>query len=92
MAEFDFTQAQRQRLTDEKDKIAQRLRDLADAVDRVRTHEPGGATMREPVTIVGDVTHTVLWGVANLRLDMLASWAQSVYELERYDAAHPEEK
>ena len=86
MSNFDFTEAQRQRFVDEKAKIAQRLRDLAGSVEQIATHTPDGTKLREPSEVVGQVTHVVLWGVANLKLDLLASWATSVYEAERYDA------
>lgn len=89
MANFDFANAQRKRFIAEKGKIAERLRALADEVDRIAVYAPDGG-MREPSEIVGQVTHTVLWGVANARLDMMASWATGVYELERYDRRDPE--
>lgn len=96
MSDFDFAQAQYQRFLNEKAKIAQRLRDLADAVDRVPVSTitmPGRVEVpREPVGIIGEVTHTVLWGVANLKLDNLSVWAEGVYELRAYDAKTTEPK
>ena len=89
-----FAEAQRQRFVNEKAKIAQRLRDLADSVEQIATYSPDGSKLREPTAVVSEVTHTVLWGVANLRLDLLADWATGQHvgrwdnEIERYDATH----
>ncbi len=55
--------------------ISARLRDLADEVDRHaqnidKVPAPGSATYG---TIASRVAHTVLWGVANLHMDGLAT-------------------
>lgn len=77
MTDRDFEIIARKRFLDEKDKIAQRLRDLAVAVDQVSAERAG--VPRDPSSIIGEVTHTLVWGFANLRLDMLSSWATDVY-------------
>lgn len=85
MNDFSYKADAQQRFVDEKDKIAQRLRDLAGHVDGIATHTPDGTKLRNPSATVSEITHTVLWGVANLRLDRLSSWADDVYKAEQYD-------
>lgn len=84
MNEFDYQAAAEKRFAAEKDKIAQRLRDLAGQVEQIATHTPDGAKLQDPSAVVSQVTHTVMWGTANLRLDLLSSWARDVYEAERF--------
>lgn len=90
MSTFDFAEAQYERFRNERNKIADRLRSLADEVERVPLLNHRGER-RQPVAVVGNVTHVVLWGVANLKLDLMASWAESVYETEADAVAHPEQ-
>lgn len=90
MSTFNFAEAQYERFRNEHNKIADRLRSLADEVERVPLLNHRGER-RQPVAVVGNITHVVLWGVANLKLDLMASWAESVYEVEADAVAHPEQ-
>jgi hypothetical protein len=58
-----------------------RLRQLADEVDRVDTYRSNIA--RPPALVVADVIHAIQWGVANLPLQALASAANDIIEIER---------
>lgn len=71
--------AARQRYEAEIQKIAERLRQLGTEVGSVRMTRADGRP-RSVNSITGEITTAVLHGVANLRLDMLSSWAQDIEE------------
>ncbi len=57
--------------------VAERLRDLADDVDRIAKRGPyttsvGPDRYTPMAALVGEVVHRVTWGVTNLSLDQLA--------------------
>lgn len=83
MNDFDYEAAQWKRLEDQKDKIAAKLREMADDVDRVAVLDLK-ADRRDPTRVVTDVTHVVLWGVANLHLDTFTSQAGEIYEARQH--------
>lgn len=84
----DFVEAQRTRFRNEVLQTADRLRAMADEIERIRFEDHRGRE-RQPVTIVGEVTHIVLWGVANLKLETIIGQAESLYDLRDYEAGQP---
>lgn len=81
----DYVDAQRARFHNEVLRTADRLRAMADEIERIRFEDHRGHE-RQPVAIVGEVTHIVLWGVANLKLETIAGQAESLYDLRNYEA------
>lgn len=71
-----------QRFDGERVKIADRLRKLADQIDAIPSADSKGKR-REPLAIIGEVSHTITWGIANLRTELLTVWAQDIQEAER---------
>jgi hypothetical protein len=55
---------------------AQRLRDMADEIERHRDPRPGEATQA-----AAQITHTFIWGLANTNVDSVVSAAA---ESDRY--------
>lgn len=84
MNHFDYLAAERQRLQTKKDTIAQKLRAMADEIDRIPVIDAAG-DHRPPTAIVAQVVHAVTWGVANLHLDSLVTHAGSIEETRRYE-------
>ena len=85
MAERDLEESHYQRFLNARTTIVERLRKLADDIESLPENDHRGRR-REPAALIGQVTHLLLWGVANLGLDRMASWADSVYEIRAYDA------
>lgn len=61
--------------------VALRLRDAADAVDRVNFKDPKGND-RDPATFIGEIWHEVNWAVANLPIQTMLMWATQLNELK----------
>lgn len=86
MPDYDMAESSRRRFWSTRDKVAAKLHEIANDVQRIEEHDSRGK-QRELAAVLGQTLHVVLWGVANLPLQQMASWAESAYEIERYDAA-----
>lgn len=71
------------RLEKNKTALAARLRDLADEVDRISMVRHGDVR-RQPIDIVAEVDHTLKWGMVNLPLGQMFTWAGAIYEARDY--------
>lgn len=72
-----------ERLEKNKAAVAQRLRDLADDIDRISMTNRQGEK-RDPIGIVGEVEHTLKWGIVNAPLGAMFTWAGAIYEARDY--------
>lgn len=71
-----------QRFDTEIRKIADRLHSLASDVQSVSATRHNGGR-REPLAVANEVLSGILSGVANLRVELLLTWAQDIHEAER---------
>lgn len=84
MTDHRMTDHARRRLSESITAVAERLRELADDVDRISTMDGKGA-YRQPMSVASQVHHAVSEGVNNLRVDTVLNNAGDVYEGMLYD-------
>lgn len=63
------------------EKIAAKLRDMAEEVERAGRHQGDGAPY-PPGVVAGRVTHIIAWGVANLNVESLVTNIDDVYAVD----------
>lgn len=68
------------------EKIAAKLREMADEVERAGRPQNNG-TPYPPGVVAGRVTHVIAWGVANLNVESLVTNIDDVYAVDALNAA-----
>jgi len=70
-------------------KIAAKLRDMADEVERANRPKANGEPY-PPGVVAGRVTHVIAWGVANLNVESLITNIDDVYAVDALNATSTE--